>query len=85
MGLGVGNGHDVQRLPEDLLFSVMRKLSSFPDSKEGGAWKGDLTRVGRFEIVTSENGRALSREMTRYCCWKPRIFLEWQTPVQFQA
>lgn len=51
MALGVGNGPEVQRLPEDFLSSVIWKLSSFTGSKEGGARKGDLKRVGRFEIA----------------------------------
>lgn len=66
IGAGMGNGHKVQRLPEDFIFSAMWKLSSFTGSKKGSAMKGDLKRVGRFEIVLLENRRALAREMSRF-------------------
>lgn len=40
-----GNGHEVQRISEDFIFSVKLKLRSFPDSQEGGTRKGDLKGV----------------------------------------
>lgn len=40
-----GNGHVVQRISEDFIFSVKLKLRSFPDSQTGGTRKGDLKGV----------------------------------------